>query len=203
MSKAAQSKRDQPAQGDDVHGRIAAEAKALRTPDRLSFQDAEKTPALQGLLDSAVDALTARIPATYERQGRTYYLRVSIGLARIMVFETATAPQPMAMALTESRGEFGRLPHHWQAAQGGDAFDLIALEAKTRRTPALKGLLDSAVDDLTALIPATFEHQERTYYLRVSIAAAMVMVFETATAPQPMAAGFTGSCEEFGHLPYH
>ncbi|HEY9094199.1 MAG TPA: hypothetical protein VIN35_00540, partial [Hydrogenophaga sp.] len=76
------------------------------------FQDAEKTPALQGLLDSATGAMAAKIPATFEHEGRTYYLRVAVDVARVMVFETATAPQPMAYAVTGSPDEFGHLPYH-------------------------------------------------------------------------------------------
>lgn len=113
MGKASQRKRvNKAAPADDVHARIAAEAKAVQAIDRMGFQEAEKTPALQSLLDSATDALTERIPSAFEHEGRTYYLRVSIGVARVMVFESATAPQPMTMALTGSYQEFGHLPYH-------------------------------------------------------------------------------------------
>jgi hypothetical protein len=113
MGKAAQRKRaNTAAPAGDVHSRIAAEAKAVQATRTPGFQDAEKTPALQALLDSATDAMTARIPATFEHEGRTYYLRISIGMARVMVFETATAPQPMALALIGRHEEFGHLPYH-------------------------------------------------------------------------------------------
>ena len=113
MGKAAQRKRaTKAAPAGDVHAEIAAEAKAVQAFARPGFQDAEKTPALQRLLDGATDAMTSRIPATFEFEGRTYYLRASIGVARVMVFETATAPQPMAMALIGSYEEFGHLPYH-------------------------------------------------------------------------------------------
>lgn len=113
MGKAAQRKKaSKGAPADDVHKRIADEAKALKTAEQLDFQDAEKTPALKELLDSATDAITARIPSTFEHKGKTYYLRVSVGVARVMVFETATAAQPMVMGLTGSYEEFGHLPFH-------------------------------------------------------------------------------------------
>lgn len=113
MGKAAQRKKaPKAAPAGDVHARIAAEAKAVKTAEHPGFQDAEKTPALKELLDGATEAINARIPSTFEHEGRTYYLRVSIGVARVMVFETATAAQPMVMGLTGSYAEFGHLPYH-------------------------------------------------------------------------------------------
>jgi hypothetical protein len=95
-----------------VHDRIAAEAEAVRNKDRLAFQPAELTPALSSLLDSVAAALSKAVPATFEHEGRPYYLRVSFDLVRVMVFETATAPEPMAFAITGSEEEFGHLPYH-------------------------------------------------------------------------------------------
>lgn len=113
MGKASKRKRaPKTATDGDVHSRIAAEAKAVRSIDRLAFQPAHKTPALNALLDSASEALGSAVPAIFEHEGRTYYLRVSIGLARLMVFETATAAEPMAFALSGSHEEYGHLPYH-------------------------------------------------------------------------------------------
>lgn len=113
MGKATQRKRPPKAETDgDVHGRIAAEAKAVQAVNRVAFQPAHKKPALNALLDSASEALGHAVPATFEHEGRTYYLRVSIGLARLMVFETATAAEPMAFALSSSHEEYGHLPYH-------------------------------------------------------------------------------------------
>lgn len=96
----------------DVHVRIAAEAAAVRKKNRLAFQPAERTPALSALLDSASAALSKAVPATFEHEGRPYYLRVSFGLVRVMVFETATASEPMTLAIAGSMDEFGHLPYH-------------------------------------------------------------------------------------------
>lgn len=113
MGKAAQRKRaTKAAPAGDVHARIAEEARAARNAEHLGFQDAEKTPALKELLDSATGAMTACIPSTFEHKGRTYYLRVSIGVARVLAFETATAARPMVTGLTGSCEEFGHLPYH-------------------------------------------------------------------------------------------
>lgn len=113
MGKASNRKKTaRPGAGPDVHQQIAAEAAAVRAKDRLAFQPAELTPALSGLLESASAALANKVPATFEHEGRTYYLRVGFAVVRVMVFETATAPEPMAFAMTGSLDEFGHLPYH-------------------------------------------------------------------------------------------
>jgi len=113
MGKASNRKKAvRPGADADVHTRISAEAEAVRNQERLAFRSAELTPALSGLLDSARAALSSSVPATFEHEGRPYYLRVSFGLVRVMVFETATAPDPMVFAIAGSSDEFGHLPYH-------------------------------------------------------------------------------------------
>ena len=112
MGKASQRKKAaRDGAGPDVHQQIAAEAAAVRAKDRVAFQPAEKTPALCALLDGASEALSKAVPAIFEHQGRPYYLRVSFAQVHVMVFETATAPEPMALAVTGSSDEFGHLPY--------------------------------------------------------------------------------------------
>jgi hypothetical protein len=113
MGKAAQRKRAaKAAPTGDVHERIAKEARAAQASKEPGFRHADQTPALDGLLSSAADAITARIPPSFEHEGRTYYLRASIGLVRLMVFETPTAPQPMTEGVLGSVAEFGHKPFH-------------------------------------------------------------------------------------------
>lgn len=113
MGKAAQRKNTaQPGAAPDIHEQIAAEAAAVRAKDRLAFQPADKTPALCGLLDSATEALQKGVPATFDHLGRRYFLRVMLAQVNVMIFETATAPEPMALAVTGSSDEFGHLPYH-------------------------------------------------------------------------------------------
>lgn len=113
MGKASQRKK--PLKGDtsaDVHTRIAAEAAAVRSKDQMGFQPAEETPSLCALLDSASGALSKAVPATFNHQGRPYYLRVAFARVHVMVFESATSPEPMALAVTGSSDEFGHTPYH-------------------------------------------------------------------------------------------
>lgn len=113
MGKASKRKRaSRPDLGADVHARISAEAAEVRNKGRLGFQPAEQTPALSALLDSATAALSNAVPATFEHEGRTYYLRASLCMVRVMVFENAIEPDPMTFAITGSTDEYGHLPHH-------------------------------------------------------------------------------------------
>ncbi len=112
MGKTAKPQRDQAAPASDIHARIAAEAAACRTAPRPSVRDAGEFPALGALLDSGRTALEQSIPTQFDHAGKTYFLRVSIGLARLMVFDTPTAYEPMACAMSGSSEEFGHTPGH-------------------------------------------------------------------------------------------
>jgi len=112
MGKAARIKRDQAAQAGDIHARIAREAEQVRQSARQGLRDAEELPALNDLLGSARAALERGIPARFDHQGRTYFLSVSVGLARLAVFDQAGASEPLAVALSGSHEEFGHRPCH-------------------------------------------------------------------------------------------
>lgn len=112
MGKASSRKKAAKGGSDDVHARIAAEAAAARAMPRLALVPADKTPALAALLDSATAALVAGVPITFVHAGRPYYLRVAFDQVRLMVFESATAPEPMAFAVTGTAEEFGHTPYY-------------------------------------------------------------------------------------------
>jgi len=113
MGKAAQKKRSaKAAPKGDIHEHIAKESRAAQASKEPGYRHAEETPALDALLSSAADAITARLPSSFEHEGRTYYLRAAIGLARLMVFATAAAPEPMAEGVLGSVAEYGHTPFH-------------------------------------------------------------------------------------------
>lgn len=112
MGKASRRKRDQTAQAGDVHARIASEAAECRNAPRPGVRDANDLPALNSLLDSARAALERAIPARFDHEGKTYFLRVSVGLARLMVFDAPGASEPLACAMSGSVEEFGHTPCH-------------------------------------------------------------------------------------------
>ena len=95
---------------EDIHARIASEAASLRTAGPTQIQDASWTPALSGLLDSARVALEQSIPKSFNHQGRKYWLRVAVPMARMIVFDAPTTCRPMIFALSGSGQEFGHEP---------------------------------------------------------------------------------------------
>lgn len=98
------------APADDIHARIASEAATLCTTGPTRVQDANVTPALSSLLDSARVALEQSIPKSFEHEGRTYWLRVAVPMARMIVFDTPTTCKPMIFGLSGSGQEFGHEP---------------------------------------------------------------------------------------------
>lgn len=112
MSKTSNPKSPQAGPAGDIHARIALEAASLRNLKRPCFQDANVTPALSALMDSARTALEQSIPKSFEHEGRTYWLRVAVPMARVIVFDTPTTCNPMAFSLSGSEQEFGHEPGH-------------------------------------------------------------------------------------------
>ena len=119
MGKAARRKREPAAQGGDIRARIANEAAQVRNAARAGIQDAKETPALSALLDSARKALEQSIQKSFEHEGGTYWLRVAIPMARIIIFDTPTTLEPMAFALSGSCDEFGHEPGEPAPNRGG------------------------------------------------------------------------------------
>jgi hypothetical protein len=112
MSKTIKPNGPQATPPGDIHARIALEAASLRNLERPCFQDADATPALSAMLDSARTALEQSIPKSFEHKGRTYWLRVAVPMARMIIFDTPTTFAPMAFALSGSEQEFGHEPGH-------------------------------------------------------------------------------------------
>ena len=113
MGKAAKrNSNSNSAQSEDIHARIANEVAQLRNAAHTSIQDAKATPALSALLDSARAALEQSIPKSFQHEGRTYWLRIAVPMARMIVFDTQTSFNPMAFALSGSDQEFGHEPGH-------------------------------------------------------------------------------------------
>lgn len=112
MGKASNRKKPRtPGAAEDLRARIAAEAATVRAGGGL-FTDAGDTPELRALLESARVAMLTASPTSFTHKGETYFLRVSIGLARLTVFDTATAGEPLAVGLSGSFEEHGHAPLH-------------------------------------------------------------------------------------------
>lgn len=112
MGKAARRKRDQAAQLGSVHECIQSEARQAREAPAFMLRDADETPALASLLEAAREAMTKVAPTQFEHEGRTYWLRCSIGLARLEVFDSPATARPMVTGLCGSTDSFGHTPSH-------------------------------------------------------------------------------------------
>lgn len=113
MAKKSRSKRRpySPRTGS-VHDRIQAEAQQAREAPILSLRDAAETPELAALLESALKAAGAAVPMKFIHEGRPYWLRVSIGMARYEVFDSPATALPLVAALCGSADTFGHTPGH-------------------------------------------------------------------------------------------
>lgn len=113
MGRASNRKRQaQSLQPGAVHALSQIEVQQLRKGPAIGMLDAEKNPALAALLNAAELAVTKTIPQQFEVDGRTYYLRCSIGLARYEVFDSAAKASPLIAGYAGSFDSFGHTPGH-------------------------------------------------------------------------------------------
>lgn len=96
----------------DIHDRIQAEAKQAKISHAFMPYDADQTPALAALLTDAFKAVIEALPTKFEMEGRTYWVRCSIGLARVDVFDNPTTSQPLTRGIVGNQDAFGHNPVH-------------------------------------------------------------------------------------------
>ena len=82
------------------------------TAKNARFGSLDKTtlPATQAMLDDAVKAIGRNTPDRFEHGGRTFYIRVTLGLARLEVFDNPESADPLCMALHGSHKSHGHQP---------------------------------------------------------------------------------------------
>lgn len=113
MGEARNRKRQaQALQPGAVHALSQAEVERLRKGPAIGMLDAEKSPALTALLNAAELAVANAVPNQFQADGRTYFLRVSIGLARFEVFDSAAKASPLITGFGGSVESFGHTPGH-------------------------------------------------------------------------------------------
>jgi|GEM_PF-6885232 len=102
------------AQTGCVHKRIQAEAKQAKKNRPFTPYDPEETPALSALLTDAFKAVIEALPTKFEMEGRTYWVRCSIGLARVDVFDSPATAQPLTRGIVGNQDAvvFGHTPAH-------------------------------------------------------------------------------------------
>jgi hypothetical protein len=111
MGKASRRKREPlgvPLTG--LHERIKAESLQAHEPAASSLRDATETPALALLLEAAREAIGKALPKQVQIEGRTYWLRCSIGAARVEVFDGPAMDTPMFEGLIGGSDTYGHRP---------------------------------------------------------------------------------------------
>jgi hypothetical protein len=93
-----------------LHDQIVQEAAELHQAEKPGFAEAKKARVLRLLLKDALSAIKNALPHSIEFEGRTYWLRSSIGLARVEVFHSPTTETPLCTGLLGSLDEVGQNP---------------------------------------------------------------------------------------------
>lgn len=118
MGKASKRKNEsRPANAGSVHEQIQTEAKQRReSPEFIMSEFMLNAPAsgsaLGGLFEAAREASGSATPTKFMYEGRPYWLRVSVGMALLEVFDKPATSKPLARALAGSTDKFGHTPTH-------------------------------------------------------------------------------------------
>jgi hypothetical protein len=102
----------QVAQSADVHERIQAEAQRTNAAAYFGLRNHGDTPALSALLESALEAAGKAMPAKFIHEGKAYWLRLSMGVALLEVFDKPDTAAPLVKGLANSLEGFGHSPSH-------------------------------------------------------------------------------------------
>lgn len=95
----------------DVHAAIREQATTLRNAPTLGIRDAEATPELAALMQSARCRIEAGLPSAFDHEGRTYYLRTSL-VMQFDIFDTPGRSEPLMSGAVFSTESFGHAPGH-------------------------------------------------------------------------------------------
>ncbi len=74
--------------------------------------EAAQKPDLAKLLQAARRAIAEAVPASFEYEGQTYFLRLQIVLSKLEVFDTPATSSPLVSALHGSSDQHGHAPAH-------------------------------------------------------------------------------------------
>lgn len=109
MGKASSRKRAaRIAAAGDFAPDLAAMLKALGVP----AYDADTAPHAAALIESARGAIANAVPASVEHDGRRYWIRLSIAIAHLEIFDDAASAEPVARAICGGSERYGHSPCH-------------------------------------------------------------------------------------------
>lgn len=112
MGRASKRKKNAHVSDSDIHARITAEAQKIKNAPEFGFGREGDSPELESLLQSARKAIGDGLPVSFTFEGREYWCRVSIGLARLNVFASPATAEPLVTAFFGSSDDFGHRPFH-------------------------------------------------------------------------------------------
>lgn len=96
-----------PPPANEVHRRIASEAARLRH----GKYGQHATPEIDAVMAAATAAIQSNMPTKFVHGGRTYWLRFSVVMAFLEVFDSPSERLPLTMAMTGDVEVFGHTPH--------------------------------------------------------------------------------------------
>lgn len=97
----------------DLHSRIEQECRSIMGSQPVPGGDLATTyPAAYGLIDAAIAAIEAAIPAQFEHAGRTYSLRALLLRIDLGIHADPADPRPLLRGQTESLHWCGFTPGH-------------------------------------------------------------------------------------------
>lgn len=88
---------------------IAAELAGIKNRNGIAL-DTRNMPATRALMDDAKAAIGRAIPARFDHCGKTFYLRLCIGMAHLEVFEHVASPEPLCASIQGSYETYGHAP---------------------------------------------------------------------------------------------
>ena len=94
----------------DVHDRIRLEADAVRTGNGAHYSEIDKRPALRALLQSATDRIEGAVSASFEHEGKVYFMCVRLASVEIGIHATPDEAAPFVHVFTEGGGWCGHRP---------------------------------------------------------------------------------------------
>ena len=110
MGKASSQKRER-LDAQEIHARIAAEAKAANERPQ-GVRPASDVPETQKLLMAARKELASRMPSFVMYEGRKYWLRAQLHAVQLEVFDSPATGDPLIVTLFGSSDDTGHMPAH-------------------------------------------------------------------------------------------